>query len=884
MLSWLFKKQRGTAAAKTAPSVQPAAPPQPETKAKQGEDARAQWLPRLHSAQGDDAALLRVAHAAPVLEIKLAAVEALATEEGLKQAERDLRGHDRRVHRAVKQRLEAAVAQREARARAQTLIETATALTGEALVPVNRLVALDREWQALDAGLLSPAQCTEFSDLRDRLNVAVRERGEAQQRLQRWSADATRALAELRRGCAAAADHGTGNDVALPSEAVRTLRETRPEVPATAPLDQALHVALQTAALVEARLDWLAALDHSAVEPSPASTAAQRWRALPPLADGDLARVLNERFERWLRAQAPARAPAAASRAAPAEARVPSSEQLLALDDLLQQAEAALAEGQLGAMQQHLQAVDAALQAMNGVMPGDALRARHQALHAERARLKGWQQWGGGRARDDLLAEAEQLARLTLAAADPAAANTPKLHLKAHGEAIRALRMRWRELDRLDAPANQALWQRFDAALQAAHQPVAAQQAALKAARQDNLSAREALLATLEALREQAASTNAEDLAAHWKEQLRTLDRFNTAWRQLGPLEHTVPTDARSALQQRLRSSVERIEAPLQEARRAAEAVREQLIVRTEALVQELGTHPQMRDAIPRVRELQAEWQQHARTLPLTRAVESALWARFKAATDAVFAQREAAFSAREAELAANLAAREALLERLSAISRDTPAAEIERTLAEVDRAWRLAVELPRGAAGAIDARFRAARAAAVQCLDDGAQVRWQAQCETLAAKLALCEEREQASTGDGDLAQRWAAHDVLPASWEQALAQRWSRPTEPGPLSEPALDELLLQLEAALDLPSAPEWLAARRELKLRAMKDALEGREQPQLGAARHAQWLAAVLRQSSTTSAQRARLHALVAALRKAPAGSMVSSTGRAQELKA
>jgi hypothetical protein len=97
-------------------------------------------------------------------------------------------------------------------------------------------------------------------------------------------------------------------------------------------------------------------------------------------------------------------------------------------------------------------------------------------------------------------------------------------------------------------------------------------------------------------------------------------------------------------------------------------------------------------------------------------------------------------------------------------------------------------------------------------------------------------------------------------------------------------LDELLLQLEAALELPSAPEWLAARRELKLRAMKDALEGREQPQLGAARHAQWLAAALRQSGTTSAQRERLHALVAALRKAPAGSMVSTTGRAQELKA
>ena len=157
-------------------------------------------------------------------------------------------------------------------------------------------------------------------------------------------------------------------------------------------------------------------------------------------------------------------------------------------------------------------------------------------------------------------------------------------------------------------------------------------------------------------------SLSADELAAYRKEQLRALSSFQLAWRQLGPLEHTVPPGARSALQKRLNSSVARIEAPIEEARRTATSQREQLVARAEALVQELGRNPASRDAIPRVRELQAEWQQHARTLPLARPVEGALWARFKAATDAVFAQREAAFSARDAELASNLAAREALL------------------------------------------------------------------------------------------------------------------------------------------------------------------------------------------------------------------------------
>ena len=157
-----------------------------------------------------------------------------------------------------------------------------------------------------------------------------------------------------------------------------------------------------------------------------------------------------------------------------------------------------------------------------------------------------------------------------------------------------------------------------------------------------------------------------------------------------------------------------------------------------------------MRDAIPRVRELQAEWQQHARTLPLSRAAEGALWARFKAATDAVFAQREAAFSAREAELAANLAAREALLARLSALSDDAPVAEIQRTLAEVDRAWRQDTELPRGAAGALEARYREGREAALAAPGRRrAESSGRPQCDTLAAKLALCEEREAGSAAE---------------------------------------------------------------------------------------------------------------------------------------
>ena len=91
---------------------------------------------------------------APVVEIKLGAIEALAGEDALKQAEREMRNHDRRAHRAAKQRLDAALKQRESRAHAATLLDAARALAGESPIPANRLVALDRAWQALDAQLL----------------------------------------------------------------------------------------------------------------------------------------------------------------------------------------------------------------------------------------------------------------------------------------------------------------------------------------------------------------------------------------------------------------------------------------------------------------------------------------------------------------------------------------------------------------------------------------------------------------------------------------------------------------------------------------------------------------------------------------------------------
>ncbi len=953
MLSWLFKKRGDSGAPKVTPAVsqvihkpQAAGPSKAELKAQKIEADKALWGPRLASAQGDDAALLAVAVGSPLLEIKLAAVAQLASEDALRQAEREFRHHDRRVHSEAKRRFEAAVAQRESRAKAGMLIEALARLTDPQSVALNHLAGIDRDWLALDAKLLLPDQTSRFRELRQHLDDAIRESADRQQRLQRWTADAQRALTNLRDACAQAASTGTPADTREACEAVQAVRDLVPASPPAALLDQTLATALQTAALLADRLAWLAALDqhpaqvealvetgieaHSppddrsqrseAIHPMPlakagadAQTPTQQWQSMPALGDDDLARALNQRFEQWLRSQQPepnrAAKPVTVNRPRPV-----SDDSMKALQSLLLQAETALANGEMDAMQQALQAADAALAAMPGVHLGDAMRARRQALHAERSRLMDWQRWGGGLAREGLVAEAEGLARLTMAAvgdrkigaensqpvdpSDPAsidstdtlpaamapgeaavestveaavdATDSPAaalssqvaknpgtpLNLKAHGDAIHALRLRWKELDRLGAAAPQSLWQRFDAALEVAYGPVAIQRAALQAARQENLLARQALLATLQALPDVSAEESFD-----WKEPLRALDRFHQAWRQLGPIEHTVPPAARAALLESMRDNLARIEVPLQQARQAAEAVREDLINRAQTLAQALVANPDLRDAGQRLRELQAHWQQHARAMPLARSVENALWTRFKSACDTVFAQREAAFNARDAELAARMAQRQALLDRLSTLHGQSEA-DAGRTLAEVDRAWRQAAELPPASFHAIEARFRDARALAVQRLVELGRDRWQAECDSLAAKITLCEQRE--SGGSDDPAPRWAAIVVLPAVWEQAMAQRWASPlTGPGPLTGSAFDDLLLQLETALDLPATPAQQDARRQLKLRTLKDTLEGRADASHGT--RSDWLLAALRQRGLTQAQQQRLQALIAALR-------------------
>ena len=1140
MLNW-FSKYRSPFAAKPASATKTATATKPgqaaaeataaaaaikaqrkaDARAQQAEHDQAAWAPRWQAALGDDAALLKVALDCPVLGLRQSAVEALVSEDALRQAEIAFRNKDRRVHQLAKRRFEAAVLRRESLARGQALLVSAQALAGQGLVPVNHLVALDRDWAALDPALLDAPLIERFTQVRHSLDGLAQAQAELQQRTQRRQQAARQGLAALQAAGQAllgdeTADAPDFSALGAARDALQALLDDAVEPALDLALARSLQTTLLDAQALQSRLQWLmaaqaaqaaaaaaavasaaavadaAAADVALVPAGPASAAtgdvrvaesvtdgaadavsveivatdpaltapepaaappvdvdaeaahaaalavaaairvdadpavhlaeadpaadpaaavpavhpagaapavhpaqaapalvaaealatiaapAPAWSDLPAIGQAGWAAVLDQRFASLQRQQRPAPASPVARppRRAAAPAPVWSAPQLEALDKRLQQAEAALAEGHLGPLQQQLQAFDQALTRGPALPPGDSLVQRAAALQAEHQRLKSWQQWGGGRARDDLAAEAEVLARATAAAADPALADAPKLDLKAHAEAINALRARWRELDRLGAAASQALWLRFDAALKDAYQPLAERQAAQKAQRQQNQRERETLLAALEAWpgtvtsapvaasqspatarlspadadaaapaeaagaeaeaetkteieakakAKTATETETETETASppasakpvdepadepgetgaWKDRIRALDRFHNAWRQLGPLEHSVPAGAREALRQRQQRALERLEAPLQQARRDAAGRRELLITQAEALAaraaqpaqanrpnqepeggrrpgpSDFSRRPGADDVAQQVRNLQADWQQQARELPLARGVEAALWGRFRAAVDAVFAQRQAVWHARDAEAAGQQAEREAWITRLTALPADGPAAEARRVLAEVEQAWRQPMDLPRGAAATLDGQFRDARAAVQQRLAASVGRQWQAWCDALLAGLQQARQREQAgadpAAAPAALADGMA--DVmadlppdLPAAWARALAERLAAPAAPGPLAAGAFDAVMLPLEAALDMPATAEQQTARRLLKLQALKQTLEGRAAPAAVTASPADALVAALRQAVLPEAQQQRVLAVVAALRRAGPGAL------------
>lgn len=851
-------------------------------------DEKQAWQARILAAGSDDAILLQLAYQAPTADLKLAALQALTQEDSFKQAMREFRDKDKRLYRAAKSRWQQANSKRVAISEANALMATARALLDQELILVNRLVELDRAWAGVNGEFLDAALPVEFATLSTQLRAKVHAQGEQARSLPIWRHAVDGAMDKLSTILPAVAQ----GDIP-PTEAETlgvSLLGLLGNVPDTsdARCMEQTNVAnrlLVLASSVVQRAKFLQSLPAlSVVDAASEKAMIEQWRAFPELSEVDknqLQSVLAQRFANWRNASTDARNSEHEVHRSQQRALRAQQDQLhlQAIQRIVETAEVAHAGGRVAELAGLLTAID---QALKRGPTNPALAQRIDFLRLEHARLQDWQRWSGEQGREQLAAAAQELAERA----------TGKISIKVHSEAINKLRERWKELDRLGGSSNQTVWLAFDGALKTAYAPIAVHLDKLKRARIENLAARDQIIADLikAALKffpvEAEGATPAAIVDPDWRAIAHALENARTAWQKLGPIEHTVPRSAlqgENAIASRYAAAVHVLQSPLDNAYGEARRRREQLITAAHDLG---GSDPSARDVVDKVRKLQTQWQAVAKTLPLPRLDENTLWAAFKTAIDGIFSARDAARVANEAELSARLKAREEIVDRLTAFAASSSAADIKRALADADNAWRAGADVAKPLQAKLDARYRLARDAATNQLGELAKRASQARFDALIAAMALCHEREAAHDADcavsaeqtADMESRWHAITNLPDAWKAPLVARFkgmessstgltSSPLDAasGKTADAALLDILLNLEAACGIDSPSDFLAARQNLKLRALKNALESRQTANTPADIE-RWLLAAAAYPRPDELSRERLGKIIAAVRR------------------
>jgi exonuclease SbcC len=431
---------------------------------------------------------------------------------------------------------------------------------------------------------------------------------------------------------------------------------------------------------------------------------------------------------------------------------------------------------------------------------------------AQLAQMRDWAKWGDDQGREQLIEAAEAL--LTMQGKEQ-----EQPDVEALAACVRTLRDDWKKRD-ATRPASKTQWERFDAILTRAFKPVLEFRAKRAAEEKAAAKARVALCDELDAW---LASPQAA--AAPFKEV--EAKRSDLA-RRVRALPFPGP-QAERALRKRLEKIFKALDSRLDAVRSTETRRREELIAKAESL-----KDAPVGNAIKSAIALQKSWQETGGVY-LGRKDDQALWARFHAATSAVFARRDEQRSKHDEERSRRDAERRARdAERKARDDRR----ETERRVVQQRH------ETHRG-------RF-----------------------ERLAARSALIERVEAAAVAGGvpeelsaEIAGAWATLPPLGMDGEKALQARLAAaPQATAAQLEKGRAEresLLLDLEVALGIPSPESLAAQRRARQLKALQERFKSRsaagaETPEATVARWYSFAAS----ADTTQAE--RMTAVVRAL--------------------
>lgn len=297
------------------------------------------------------------------------------------------------------------------------------------------------------------------------------------------------------------------------------------------------------------------------------------------------------------------------------------------------------------------------------------------------------------------------------------------------------------------------------------------QTAEAKAALADAIAERTRIVEEVEALA-------AEDPAkTQWKQTTATLDALFTRWQAHQHDGPRLPKGEANDLWKRFRAARATIEHNRKEFFAELDAQHRDVRTRKTALIEQAeALIPQGADGIPAYRSLLDDWKRSGRA---GKRSDDALWARFKAAGDALFGAKSEIDARENEEYAANLTQKLALLEEAEPLLNATDSTEARSKLQTIQRRWDEIGKVPRDQVKVVEDRLRKVENAVRKLEED----HWQrnnpekkARSEGLAAQLhasiAKLEDELEAARAGGDASKVKAAEEALEAqkTWLKAL------------------------------------------------------------------------------------------------------------------
>ncbi len=323
------------------------------------------------------------------------------------------------------------------------------------------------------------------------------------------------------------------------------------------------------------------------------------------------------------------------------------------------------------------------------------------------------------------------------------------------------IRQRWRALRRewqvitAAVPPDAALAERFRVVEADLEARAAADQEARAAHQRENLARLQQLVSRTEALVANEGIT--------LKDADQVLRDVKGALDQLPSLPTKEDRQQMLARLQALRTALLARTKDLREAddwqRWANLHVQEDLCAQMEAL----RTAEDLDAVASKMRELQSRWKQVAHA---PRAQGEALWRRFKAAQDEVYARCQAYFTDQAAARGDNLARKLALCEQAEALADSTDWVRTAQEIQSLQAQWKTIGPVPRGHEKAVWERFRAACDRFFTRRQADLKHRKEAWAENMARKEALCAEAESLA-GSDDWESAAARIKQLQADWK---------------------------------------------------------------------------------------------------------------------